>query len=318
MKIAFLIVGLALTAPAAFGWSKPGHEAVANAAMSLLKGTPTEAKVKAILAGETSADASTWLDHVRDQSRNKFKFPDPKAQKESVDFNASFHNNDAWHYVDYPIGSSKYSLSGKFSSPNDVVHALQQAVAVLEGKPSPMTKRQALRVVFHLVGDIHQPLHCGTGFFDLSDMSHPKRYETTAIPAGATEDRGGNQLYYTKSQELHALWDSTLPDHVSKTSLAAAIAPSGPGAFKTPGDYHRWAEKWAGDSMSQATAAYKGIKPTTAAMVPKPPGKPELHITVSLPGGNSQYTTDQTPRAKEQLTKAAAHLAQLLQAIHFK
>jgi hypothetical protein len=28
---------------------------------------------------------------------------------------------------------------------------------------------------------------------------------------GKPQDRGGNQLFYTKSQELHALWD-TLPD----------------------------------------------------------------------------------------------------------
>jgi hypothetical protein len=36
------------------------------------------------------------------------------------------------------------------------------------------TKPQALRLLVHFVGDIHQSLHCGTGFYDLSDLHQPK------------------------------------------------------------------------------------------------------------------------------------------------
>jgi hypothetical protein len=32
-----------------------------------------------------------------------------------------------------------------------------------EPRPDDFTKPQALRLLVHFVGDIHQPLHCGTG-----------------------------------------------------------------------------------------------------------------------------------------------------------
>jgi hypothetical protein len=51
---------------------------------------------------------------------------------------------------------------------------------------------QQLRILFHLVGDIHQPLHCGN-----------------------TEDNGGNMTqvkFQGKASTLHKLWDSQLMD----------------------------------------------------------------------------------------------------------
>jgi hypothetical protein len=75
-----------------------------------------------------------------------------------------------------------------------------------------MSKRIALRVLIHLVGDIHQPLHCGTGYYDVRNLARPKLISRPSEAARFrnTEDRGGNQLFYGtgKFDELHAYWDS--------------------------------------------------------------------------------------------------------------
>jgi len=47
----------------------------------------------------------------------------------------------------------------------DVVHAIGQCIAILEGSatPSDFSKQQAVRWLVHLVGDMHQPLHVTSG-----------------------------------------------------------------------------------------------------------------------------------------------------------
>jgi hypothetical protein len=74
-------------------------------------------------------------------------------------FNARFPENASWHFVNLPVGFTNYTFDGPFSSPNDIVHALQMAIDVREGKSSQFTKVQALGIIVHLVGDIYQPLH---------------------------------------------------------------------------------------------------------------------------------------------------------------
>ena len=314
------LVLLALVSTA-YSWSAPTHQAIATAAVEMLKDLPARRNVAAILAGETPATAATWLDHVREQSREKFQFPDPLAQQESEQFNGKFPNNSDWHFVDYPVGSTAYAPRGKFSSRDDIVHALQKAVRVLEGTSFGMSKRQALRVIFHLVADIHQPLHCSSGYYDLTDRNHPQLLAKVGDPKATPNDRGGNQLYYTKSQQLHALWDRGIPAHVAKeVDLVASVSGERIDSFKSAGDYHAWPEIWASESMVEATEAYHGIILLSASDVPDPrhPDEVMLEIKIALPGGNKAYTVAQTVRAKKQLSRASVHLAQLLSRIKYK
>src|SRR4029077_15907680 len=116
------------------------------------------------------------------------KFTNPKDIKEVAAFKKAFPNNAEWHFCNFIVGSTNYDFNSKYAAPEDVVHTLENAISVLEGTPSKMTKREALRTVIHLVGDIHQPLHCITGFFDLSDMNHPILLEDVADPKTAKQD----------------------------------------------------------------------------------------------------------------------------------
>ena len=121
-------------------------------------------------------------------------------------------------------------------------------------------------------------------------------------------------MYYTKSEEFHALWDKVLPAGISAdvNGLAGKIVDGVTlTQYQTTGDYHHWAETWAGDSMNAANAAYAGITFNSAANVPDPrhAGKTMLNISITLPAG---YKAAHQPRAKDQLSQAAVHLAQLL------
>ena len=78
---------------------------------------------------------------------------------------------------------------------------------------------------------------------------------------GMPLDRGGNQLYYTKSQEFHALWDTKLVVKVvTSTSFEqlAEILKEGP---LTPpfGNYRAWPMKWVEDSEKVAIRADNGL-----------------------------------------------------------
>lgn len=100
---------------------------------------------------------------------------------------------------------SIYAPDGPFSSPDDVVNAIGAAVDVLEGKSQQFTKAQALRILVHLVADVHQPLHSVAGYFDCTDPTDPKLIGDPTLAQKLPHDRGGNQLFYTKTLELHAL-----------------------------------------------------------------------------------------------------------------
>jgi hypothetical protein len=86
---------------------------------------------------------------------------------------------------------------------------ISAAIAVLQGNDSPppfkfTSKKEALRVLTHYVGDIHQPLHVAAVYLDPAghvvdpDMG-------TFNPQ--TETHGGNDLFIG-NKKLHGEWDS--------------------------------------------------------------------------------------------------------------
>ncbi len=241
---------------------------------------------------------------------------DPEARA----FNDKFPTNALWHFVDLPLGTKDYREATRFTSVNDVTHAINRCVAVLEtaeNQPDDFTKPQALRLLVHFVGDIHQPLHCGTGFYDLSDLAHPILIRDPHLCSGKPNDRGGNDLFFGSdpNQELHAFWDQALVFAIRNSSdyhlLAGWLGSKFVQAVSvTAGNYHVWAEQWAIDSVQQAQQAYKNIILGSASIDGQ-----RLRIAIELP---NNYTESNQPIAAEQLAKAGVHLAQLLNAIQWR
>jgi hypothetical protein len=214
-----------------------------------------------------------------------------------------------------PLGAEDYREVVAFTSVNDVVHAIKRCVAVLESAeshPDDFTKPQALRLLIHFVGDIHQPLHCGTGFYDLSNLSHPVLITDPRLCRGKPNDRGGNDLFFgtDPNQELHALWDDTLVFAIRNSNDYRSLADwleSNHSVNPTGGNYHSWPERWAIDSVQQARKAYRNIEFDPATIDGQ-----RLRITVQLA---ATYVGTNQAVAAEQLAKAGMHLAQLLNSI---
>lgn len=164
-------------------WGKTGHRVVGDIAADHLTPEAREA-VDRVLGPTSIAIASTWMDKIRS---------DPDYD----------HTHD-WHWVTIPDGMT-YEETEK--NPNgDIINALRTFIQELKsGTLSAEEEKEKLKMVIHLVGDIHQPLHVGTG-----------------------EDRGGNQTeveWFNEPSNLHRVWDSEMIDDtkLSYTEFSDAI-----------------------------------------------------------------------------------------------
>jgi S1/P1 Nuclease len=232
-------------------WGPLGHSTIAAIAEKHLSAS-AQSHVAALLALGHDTDLpsiANWADEVRAAASGRGPLSDdPEARA----FNAKFPTNALWHFVDLPLGTKSYRDFPAFTSVNDVAHAIKRCIAVLENPESrtdDFTMPQALRLLVHLVGDIHQPLHCGTGFYDLSDLGHPVLTTDPRLCIGKPNDRGGNDLFFgtDPNQELHALWDEGLVIAIRNStdyrSLAEWLEPA-VAVSPTTGDYHTWPEQW--------------------------------------------------------------------------
>lgn len=318
LRRAALMVGLGLLFRApAYPWAAEGHRALAMVA-SLNLTPDARAHVVKILGNDDLAAIAVWMDDLRSASFHTGPIAkDPEALK----FNAEFRDNGQWHYVDLPLGTKAYTLDGPFANPHDVVHMLEAAVEVLEGAGDRrITARQALCMIVHFVGDEHQPLHVGNGYYKVAGDGSVTLVTDPGEAKGLPNDKGGNDLFFgpDRYDELHAYWDAGLVTKIAQTErpeeLAKVIQPrveSGRATWKGSGDYHHWPEAWATESLEAARIAYKGI-----VFGHETPGEKGgiRRIAITLPSG---YDERCVPVAEERLSQAASHLADLLNAIHW-
>jgi hypothetical protein len=309
-------LGLAFAAPA-YPWAAEGHRALAMVASRNLS-PEARAHVVEILGNDDLAAVSIWMDDLRSAAFHTGPLAtDPEALK----FNHEFPANGQWHYVDLPLGTKAYALGGSFSSPHDVVHMIEEAISVLEGGGDRrITPAQALRMIVHFVGDEHQPLHVGNGYYKAAGDGSVALVTDPDEARDLPNDKGGNALYFGPGRydELHAYWDDALVTKIAQTKepeeLAKVLAPrveAASASWRSPGDYHRWAEAWADESLAAARIAYRGI----AFGQQTPDDKGGIRrIAITLPPG---YDETCVPVARDRLCQAAAHLAHLLNAIHW-
>ena len=118
-----------------------------------------------------------------------------------------------WHDVNFPFEST-YG-EHPVNEEGDVVQGIEYCVSVLKNKDKPREERAFyLKMLVHLVGDLHQPLH-----------------------VGQADDRGGNRFYvkwFNESTNLHRLWDTQLIEHynMSYTELVENQDRLGKGQIK--------------------------------------------------------------------------------------
>jgi hypothetical protein len=134
--------------------------------------------------------ATRWADDIRTQD---------KAQ-----------NRSSWHYINLPFKPEGQpdSLQIRNPEPVNILTAMAENENVVKNESDPERKAIALAWLFHLVGDIHQPLHTAQLF-------------TVEYPKG---DRGGNEICIRvtqagQSMDLHRFWDGVITSSSNLTWL---------------------------------------------------------------------------------------------------
>lgn len=321
VKLIAAVLGLAFSTSAA-AWGRDGHETVGYVAAAAIKGTVAEREVGKLLRnGETLATAAEWPDCAKG-------YCDAPLTTEMQEFNTDNKHNHAYHYTDVPFQKKAYEKNAIGAAPDDVVHILEDAILVLQDKPPQnpehkLTKREALFILAHMVGDIHQPLHVGAAYIDEHlALVDPK----SQANAKATFSEGGNWLCVGASG-LHGLWDT---DYVKGAMNNAGVTSSSdfasslrakPGVGPTAGSPLAWPTAWAMESLQLAAKGLKNIQvkekrkqdtrhgcgmPDTAQPVA------DNMWSIVLPPAYEQQAVDLIPG---RLHAAGLHLAALLQAI---
>jgi hypothetical protein len=113
-----------------------------------------------------------------------------------------------WHFIDIP-----YTPDGAAGEPPRKPNALTELQRILREIKSPPSEQQIvydLPWLEHLVGDVHQPLHCTSRFL----RSQPKG------------DAGGNFVFVAPGRTLHSVWDDapgtdSSDEYVTKYAIKA-------------------------------------------------------------------------------------------------
>ncbi|ALT78351.1 S1/P1 nuclease [Paucibacter sp. KCTC 42545] len=309
-----------------------GHQTVGGIADQLLAGSNTAKKVRAIL-GSNLQMAAVWADCAKGVGQAKVGAPfvydgsgpypectyyeNPASQKAMEDFvrrNATHcyaNSSDevcrhkSYHYTDVAIQRDHYAKGLAGTSDHDLISAMQACITVLQGAKSPApfqiaSKKEALRLLAHYLGDVHQPLHVVSIYLDAA--GHAVDPDAAAGLDPKTSTKGGNTLLLGASK-LHGLWDS-IPGSLATDLLAGAGVAAARAVPASAGELAQWPTAWATDTVMSGKPALAGLSfgpkaangswPATAA---------------------AGYCKERAALQKQQIIKAGARLAELLRAI---
>lgn len=174
----FITLLMFCSSQAVFAWGNTGHRVVGEIAQKYLS-TATMLKMHKILNGQSPARVATWSDEIKSDPSN-------------------FQHTFNWHYTTWQTEDHDHSEAEETPATGFLLKSIGEQLAVLRDPAAADDKKAfALKFVIHLVGDLHMPLHVGTG-----------------------TDQGGNLCHVTfmgKPTNLHALWDEGM---ISFTSLS--------------------------------------------------------------------------------------------------
>jgi len=212
--LAVLVVVL-FVAPDAFGWGQTGHRVVGYVAQQRLSPEAKE-QLDELLNGESLAQVSTWMDEIRSDS--------------------AYDHTHTWHWVTIPDGM-RYAETEK-NPDGDALGKTREIIGALRADTLAVEKeRDYVRYLVHLVGDLHQPLHVGTG-----------------------QDRGGNEetvIWFGEPSNLHRVWDSGMIDRKQLSFTEMARFVLGPASDARMAE---WSENgvgaWVRESMGYRDQVY--------------------------------------------------------------
>ena len=184
----FAKVLLFLFAPiCSFAWGSEGHKITDDVAYHYLDQSVKDSVV-AYLDGTAFEEAGCWMDQIRSDHQYDYLKP--------------------CHYINIEKGETY-----KPTTAANIINELSTVIARLRERSRHTREENAidLKILMHLVGDLHQPLHVGYG-----------------------GDKGGNKIEVTfmgKNSNLHKVWDSEIIRHNKITAdgclhIASSYSPA--------------------------------------------------------------------------------------------
>jgi S1/P1 Nuclease len=206
------ILAILLAAANAHAWDAGGHMLVGQIAWELCS-PETRRAVDAMVATLDNqfngaqpynfTTVSCWMDDLRSLPKKDYPW-------------------STWHYVDSE--KTEDGRAFKLPEPPHLVWAIEENLKTLRNKQAPADERaKALGMLFHWIGDLHQPLHTTTW-----------------------NDRGGNgylisgvhfsDLMPGQIANLHTYWDKSFRFDVREGMVVELWAVPKPGERPKPGE----------------------------------------------------------------------------------
>lgn len=216
--VRFLVFAIALVvAVEASAWGQKGHDTTCAIAQRHLSKKAQRA-VDGLLDGKSIVYWSNWLDNASHTPQYAY--------------------TKTWHYKNIDEGQT--FDEAPLLETGDVVRALdEQTTRLKSGKLSREEKQLALKMVIHLMGDLHQPMHMG--------------HKT---------DLGGNLwqvTFFAQTLPLHTVWDENLVERAHAWSHTEWADEIDRADKKVVQDIQQGSfTDWAKETHRLATAVYDG------------------------------------------------------------
>jgi len=239
-------------------WGVLGHRIVGEIADSYLT-KKTKRAIKDILGDESVAMSSNWGDFIKSDPAYGYLYN--------------------WHFINFKGGLSTEDILAYLEKDTSVDAYTKINYCAAQLKDNSVAKENKvlyLRMLIHIVGDVHQPLH-----------------------VGRPDDKGGNTikiLWFSTPANLHQVWDEKLVDfqQLSYTEYATAINHT------TKEQRKEWQQQpvsqWIADSYKIAEKIYGDIT------------MPDQKL-------DYKYNFNYLAILNQQLLKGGVHLAGLLNEI---
>lgn len=229
----FLLLGVAvgfIAAAPGHAWNDFGHELVARVAwqelepevrgrvLALLRQAPEDSRMHCL--DLSPRDRDTLASEAGDEDRGggcdrfAYRLGDAESSEDAdrilferaaywpdLARDLDKYNQPTWHYIGWTwrqgADGSAHDTDLPVAEPNAVSQLAELARSVADRSRRPDERAIHLAWIFHLVGDVHQPLHAASRVTDRRDEREG--------------DRGGNGFGLDEwNRNLHAFWDGAL------------------------------------------------------------------------------------------------------------
>lgn len=168
MKQFFFALGASFAVLSASAWSQKGHDAIAYIAECHLSQAAADS-VAYVLDGKSPVYWANWLDNAS--------------------HTPPYSYTKTWHYKNIEEGVPYEEAA--LNPAGDAVTAIREQIAILSDPISTKGQKElAMKILVHVVGDLHQPMHMGR-----------------------QSDLGGNRRkvrFFDRDTNLHSIWDGSL------------------------------------------------------------------------------------------------------------